>query len=237
MRNNGQKPPLVVFFDIDGTLLASGGAGKIALEEALLAEFQLEAIRLHVPYAGRTDVAIARDLLEGHGIEASARNLSLLHESYLRRLPEALHRKQGRVLPGVLELLQGLRGRGPRALVGLLTGNIRRGGQVKLGHYGIQDYFAFGGFGDDCLHRDDVARSAWQAAQAYYGGPLSIERTWVVGDTPLDVSCARAIGARVAAVATGFHSVAELAEAKPDLLVETLAERAAQECFLAEMLD
>jgi phosphoglycolate phosphatase len=223
MRNDGSGQAWVVLFDIDGTLLASGGAGKLALEEALLHEFQLEAIRLQVPYSGRTDVAIARDLLRGHDLQAHPEHVERLHEAYLRRLPEALVRRQGNVLPGVLELLQALRCR-QDVLVGLLTGNIRRGAAVKLGHFGIHDYFAFGGFGDGLLERDEVARAAWQAAEAHHGGGLLPERTWVIGDTPLDVQCARAIGAKAAAVATGFHTLEELAACQPDLLLKSLAE-------------
>src|SRR6516225_4831205 len=96
--NGHAHPPWVFLFDIDGTLLASGGAGKLALEEALLHEFQLEAIRLQVPYSGRTDVAIGFDLLRGHELPATTEHVNRLHESYLKRLPEALARRKGRIL-------------------------------------------------------------------------------------------------------------------------------------------
>lgn len=222
--NNGRsQSPWVFLFDIDGTLLASGGAGKLALEEALLHEFQLEAIRLQVPYSGRTDVAIAFDLLRGHELPATTEHVTRLHDSYLKRLPAALTQRKGRILPGVEDLLRALHQRDD-VLIGLLTGNIRRGAAVKLGHYGIYEYFPFGGFGDGLLERNDVACTAWKAALSHFGRPLDPARTWVIGDTPLDVSCARAIGARVAAVATGSHPIDELAACQPDLLVESLAE-------------
>ncbi len=224
MRNDTISSPFVFLFDIDGTLLASGGAGKAALEEALLSEFQLDQIRLQVPYAGRTDIAIAHDLLTGHGVPSTKENLHRLHEAYLQRLPEALSRKQGHVLPGVLQLLQALEQMHESVLVGLLTGNIRQGAQVKLGHYEIAHYFGFGGFGDGLLDRNHVAESAWSEAQRHYAGDLAKSRTWVIGDTPLDVMCARAIGVNVLAVATGFHSMEELASAQPDLLLESLAD-------------
>jgi phosphoglycolate phosphatase-like HAD superfamily hydrolase len=221
--NGHAHPPWLFLFDIDGTLLASGGAGKLALEEALLHEFQLEAIRLQVPYSGRTDVAIAFDLLRGHELPATTEHVNRLHESYLQRLPEALGRRKGRILPGMEELLRALRQRDD-VLIGLLTGNIRRGAAVKLGHYGIYDYFPFGGFGDGLLDRNEVACAAWEAALSHCGSSLDPARTWVIGDTPLDISCARAIGAHVAAVATGSHPIDELAACKPDLLVESFAE-------------
>lgn len=215
--------PPVILFDIDGTLLASGGAGKIALEEALLAEFGLDGIRHHVPYAGRTDVAIGRDLLKAHGIDPTETRLKKLQESYLHRLPEALNRLEGKILPGVVRLLDALRAHHEPVLIGLLTGNIRRGASVKLGHFGIDHYFRFGGFGDGLLERDEVARAAWsEACLLHHPEKLAIERTWVIGDTPLDISCARHIGAKVLAVSTGHHAHDELATGKPDLLVSSL---------------
>lgn len=215
--------PFVFLFDIDGTLLSSGGAGKHALEEALLSEFGLDGIRVHVPYSGRTDVAISRDLLAAHDIEPTDERLSQLREAYLTRLPNALTSKQGKILPGVVELLDGLRACHEPVLIGLLTGNIRRGASVKLGHYGIDHYFGFGGFGDGLLTRDDVAHSAWRNAQEHHRAELSPAKTWVIGDTPLDISCARTIGVNVLAVATGHHPVEELESHQPDLLLSTLA--------------
>lgn len=215
--------PAVILFDIDGTLLASGGAGKLALEEALLAEFGLDGIRHHVPYAGRTDVAIGRDLLHAHGIDPTEERLKQLQESYLKRLPEALNRLQGKILPGVVKLLDALRSTDQPVLIGLLTGNIRRGAGVKLGHFGIDHYFRFGGFGDGLLDRDQVARAAWSEAQLHHHpNELSIERTWVIGDTPLDITCARHIGAKVLAVTTGHHTIDQLAAHRPDLLLSSL---------------
>jgi phosphoglycolate phosphatase-like HAD superfamily hydrolase len=129
------------------------------------------------------------------------------------------------VLPGIEAFLNTLAGRDDVA-VGLLTGNLRAGARLKLGHYGLFDHFAFGGFGDHHWERDDVAREALAAVQAHLNGRARTERIWVIGDTPLDVQCARAIGANVAAVATGWHSREELAAAKPDLLLTDLSDPA-----------
>lgn len=214
--------PFVFLFDIDGTLLSSGGAGKHALEEALLQEFGLDGIRVHVPYSGRTDVAISRDLLEAHDITPTEERLQRLQDAYLQRLPDALVTKQGSILPGVVAMLDNLVSMKEEVLIGLLTGNVRRGAAVKLGHFSIYHYFRFGGFGDGVLTRDDVARAAWQAAQSEHQEELLPERTWVLGDTPLDISCARTIGARVVAVTTGHHSKEELASHRPDMLLDSL---------------
>lgn len=212
----------VFLFDIDGTLLSSGGAGKAAIEGALAAEFGVE-VRGHVTYSGRTDRAIARDLLHMHELEDSPENWRRLVAAYLQRLPAALAGHRGQVLPGIAALLEHL-GERREVAVGLLTGNLREGARVKLGHYGLHHHFAFGGFGDHHLDRDEVARAALAAACGHVPWAVCPERTWVIGDTPLDVRCARAIGARVAAVATGWHSLAELEAARPDLLLADLAD-------------
>src|SRR5437016_5826110 len=112
---------IVCLFDIDGTLLASGGAGKAALELAFTEEFGV-ALRVQVPYSGRTDRAIARELLQAHDIEHSPQNWERLRDGYLARLPDSLNRHNGRVLPGILRLLEALQARTDIAL-GLLTGN------------------------------------------------------------------------------------------------------------------
>ncbi len=134
-----------------------------------------------------------------------------------------MHSLQGRVLPGIADLLKTLSERDD-VLVGLLTGNVRAGARVKLGFFGLYDYFTCGGFGDVHLDRDDVAHEAVGAVQLRLNGSMVRDRVWVIGDTPLDVRCARAIGASVAAVATGWHSTAELAAHAPDLLLTDLSD-------------
>jgi phosphoglycolate phosphatase-like HAD superfamily hydrolase len=213
---------IVCLFDIDGTLLASGGAGKAALELAFTEEFGV-ALRIQIPYSGRTDRAIARDLLRLHDVDDTPQNWQKLQAGYLARLPDSLNRHHGRVLPGILQLLQTLRARADVA-IGLLTGNVRAGARVKLGHYGLFEHFAFGGFGDLHFDRDDVAREALTAVRSHLGESISAERIWVIGDTPLDVRCARAIGAKVVAVATGVHSYEELRVTAADLTLHDLSD-------------
>jgi phosphoglycolate phosphatase-like HAD superfamily hydrolase len=213
----------VLLFDIDGTLIRSGGAGKAAMEDALRDEFGLSEVRDGVPYSGRTDPSIARDLLRVHGIEPSAANAQRLKTAYLRHLPETLKRYAGIVLPGIRELLEHLRDTNSVA-VGLLTGNIREGARQKLSHFGLWQHFPFGGFADDIHDRDDVARGALTETQRHLKREIRPENIWVIGDTPLDVKCARAIGAKSVAVATGWHSVEELTEAKADWVLADLCD-------------
>ena len=215
----------VCLFDIDGTLLSSGGAGKAAMEAALVSEFGVREVRGAVPFSGRTDRSIGRDLLRTHGVEPTPENWQRLLAAYLRHLPACLASHKGQVLPGIVWLLEHLAGRDGVA-VGLLTGNVRDGARLKLGHYDLFHHFAFGGYGDHHWERNDVAREALAAVRGHHNGSVELDRIWVIGDTPLDVRCARAIGVKVAAVATGLHPLAELAAERPDCLLADLSDPA-----------
>jgi phosphoglycolate phosphatase-like HAD superfamily hydrolase len=208
----------VCLFDIDGTLLASGGAGKAAMEAALVSEFGVTDVNHDVPFSGRTDRAIGRDLLRLHGLAQTEENWQRFLAGYLGNLPGYLSSHNGRVLPGITVLLERLAIHDEVA-VGLLTGNVREGARLKLGHYGLYHHFGFGGFGDHYLDRDDVAREALEVVRQKFGDQIDLDRIWVIGDTPLDVQCARCIGVRVAAVGTGWHSLEELEAAEPDLIL------------------
>ena len=218
------RMPLILLFDIDGTLVRTGGAGKIAMEAALRDEFAIAEILDSIPYSGRTDRAIGRDLLAVHGIDPTPANQQTLHEGYLSRLPQALYDHPGHVCAGIEPLLTLLRPR-TDVLLGLLTGNVRRGAVHKLGHYGLWDPFSgLGGFGDDHYERDDVARLALSEVETHLGTRVDPRSIWVIGDTPLDVKCARAIGANAVAVATGWHSLDELAATDAELVLPDLSD-------------
>ena len=212
----------IVLWDIDGTLIRSGGAGKLAMETALRSVFGLRDILDTVPYSGRTDVAIGRDLLAVHGLPASDDNQHLLREAYLRELPVALKSAGGTVLPGILALLERFHRR-EGIVQGLLTGNVRRGAKTKLEHFGLWDFFRLGGFGDGHSDRDDVARSAIAAVKQHVGS-VNPDEVWIIGDTPLDVKCARAVGAKAIAVATGWVSLEELKRCEPDYAFADLSD-------------
>jgi phosphoglycolate phosphatase-like HAD superfamily hydrolase len=213
----------ICLFDIDGTLLRSGGAGKAAMESALQEIFQVTLATEQVSYSGRTDRAIGRDLFQIHGVELNQANWVRFVDAYLERLPAYLESMQGTICPGIAELLDEL-DRWPDITVGLLTGNLRAGAKVKLGHFGLHERFLFGGFGDHHWERDDVALEAVQAIENHLGVSVPPERIWVIGDTPLDIRCARAVGARAVAVATGWDDAAVLSAANPDLLLNDLSD-------------
>ncbi len=214
---------LTCLFDIDGTLITTGGAGRLALREALTVAFGVAEPTESVPISGRTDRGITRDMMLHHGIEPSVENWEKFRDAYFVQLPSVLERFGGRVLPGIKELLQTLAARDDVA-VGLLTGNTRKGASLKLGHFALADYFEFGGFGDHHLVRDDVAHEALQEVRTRFGARFKPDRLWVIGDTPLDVQCARAINASVIAVETGTHPREELQACQPDALLADLSD-------------
>lgn len=215
-RLSGTNEMHVLLFDIDGTLLSSGGAGQSAMEAALRKEFLPTLPKVDIPTAGRTDRAICRDLFLQFGLEDRPEVWARFQAAYFSELPRHLERRNGMVLPGVRELLSRVSARDD-ILVGLLTGNFREGARLKLSHHGLDHHFRCGGYGDRHLDRDDVAREAWQAAREV-APHADIERTWVIGDTPSDIRCARAIGAKVLAVATGIFAVEDLSSHGPDVL-------------------
>lgn len=212
----------VLLFDIDGTLISTGGAGMASLLAAMREEFGVEEPQ-EVPVSGRTDRGIAANLFACHAIENSDENWWRFRQAYLRNLRAHLPQKQGRVLPGVSQLLETV-SRHHRTLVGLLTGNVRDGASLKLQHYGLASHFAFGGFGDHHADRNAVAAEALAASRTHASNlGHAPDEVWVIGDTPLDVACARSIGARAVAVATGGFSKEQLAASAPDVLVEDFA--------------
>jgi phosphoglycolate phosphatase-like HAD superfamily hydrolase len=212
-------------FDIDGTLIASRGAGQEATFAALTEAFNVRVTRDGISFAGRTDRAIASDVFRAHGIPNTAANWELFQRVYLEQLRLQLQRRNGEILRGVSQVLQRLLC-DARNHLGLLTGNIRAGAEQKLRHYQLWQHFAFGGFGDEHESRNDVAQLAYAAACAHLGTRIHAQDVWVVGDTVYDIHCARSIGANVIAVATGGTSAEELAAAGPDRLLHDLTELA-----------
>jgi len=217
----------ICLFDIDGTLIRSGGAGQGAFEIILLEQFGISNGCEGVPFSGRTDRAILAELFERHAIENTGDNWLRFRSAYLDRLPQMLSERAGHVLPGVVELLAHLRERDD-VLVGLLTGNIAEGARVKLSHYDLHHHFDFGGYGDVHVDRNQVAHQALESALAHHAevtsSPDGDAQVWVIGDTPLDIAAARAIGARAVAVVTGWHSRERLAAAEPDVLLDDLSD-------------
>lgn len=212
----------LVLFDIDGTLLTSGGAGEKALRLALKDRFGRDDDLSGIEIAGKTDSGIARRIFESHNIDPSPENLSAFYDGYVEHLARELPLTAGRLLPGILDLLEALKAR-PHVALALLTGNLRRGANLKLTHYGVWNYFEFGAFADDHFDRNELGRFARGRALEAHGVEIPADRVFVIGDTPHDIDCGRAFGAKTVAVATGNFSREMLAAHKPEFLFDDLS--------------
>jgi len=199
----------LILWDIDGTLIVSGRAGIFALAKAFARIYGHEPDFSRLDVSGRTDQWIARLVLEQQGVPATPTNIHDYLESYLQCLPGELQARPGRVLPGIIELLERFHAH-PGVAQGLLTGNLQEGARLKLEHYRVWHYFSFGAFGDDSAMRNELGPHAVRRAQEKHGTEFARSEVYVIGDTPHDIACGQAIGAKTIGVATGSFSVAEL---------------------------
>jgi phosphoglycolate phosphatase len=213
----------LLLFDIDGTLIHSGGAGVHALKSAFTERFGVIDDLHDIEIAGMTDSGIVVSILNKHKIPATNENISAFLDSYVHFLSLELPRRMGRLLPGVLELLEKLKLR-PHLVLALLTGNVSRGAQLKLEHYGVWHFFEFGAFADDHHDRNRLGTVARARAKEKHGRQFSASEIDVIGDTPRDIACGKAFGARTIAVATGTWSRDQLAKHQPDFLIDDLSD-------------
>lgn len=214
--------PRLVLFDIDLTLIASAGGGRIAMESAFARLWAVERATAGISFDGRTDRGIFIEVLERHGKGGAEldTNLARYMEAYLEDLPASLAAKGGSVLPGVPELLAALAAEQPG--FGLATGNVRRGAEAKLRHFGLWEHFLGGGFGDDHAVRADlVAAGIRELAQCLETNP-DPRSAIVLGDTPLDIEAAHRAGAKAMGVGTGRFTAEELLAAGADVAFEDL---------------
>ncbi|MBN2506853.1 MAG: HAD hydrolase-like protein [Verrucomicrobia bacterium] len=212
----------LVLFDIDGTLIRTGGAGQKAFDRVCETQFNVPNGTVQLAFAGRTDPAIVRDFFKRHRIEPSPDNFRRFLDAYVFWLDHLMAQYPGQVLSGVRELLRGFEALPQPPVLGLLTGNIRLGAQIKLTYYRLWEHFRMGAFGDDHEDRNQLAVVALERGCRQLRTRLRGDEVLVVGDTPRDIACSRMIGARVLAVATGGSPYAELACHQPDWLVSTL---------------
>lgn len=214
---------IVVFWDIDGTLLTTGRAGIFAWEDACrevtghVLDFQ------QLKTDGLTDHQVALEIMKHARFEPNDDALARMVAFYEGRLPERLHMRQGRVLHGVREILEHLRANRPDVHSMLLTGNTAAGARAKLAHYNLQEFFEGGSFSQDEGPRSGIAARALAAVREKFPeAAIEPGHVFVVGDTPHDIHCAQAIGARTIAVASGVYKVDELRQHGAWHVVETL---------------
>jgi phosphoglycolate phosphatase-like HAD superfamily hydrolase len=216
----------LLLFDIDGTLLDTGGAGAGALLDAAESVFGVRREDLPpLDLAGATDGGVIRKLFDDARHEFGEEKACAFREYYLVRLQERLRHPgfTGRLLGGVAPLLSLLEESNGFA-IGLLTGNLRRGAQFKLDRFGIAHHFADGGFGDDGEHRNDLGPIAVRRMEAITGRVFAPTQVVVIGDTPKDIACAHAMGARCLAVATGKFDRLSLTPFAPWMVLDDLAD-------------
>jgi phosphoglycolate phosphatase len=226
----------LVLFDIDGTLVLTGGAGIRAMNRACEAVVGHPEGLKGVAVAGRTDRSILMDALSRAGHTLDEELLARLREQYIANLREEIERP-GRpqtteflgsrgnikaVMPGIRELLDALQARDD-VFVGLLTGNFEAGARIKLEHFDLWKYFRCGAFGDDSADRNALVPFALERARRCGLPDLAAADILVIGDTPHDVACALAVGAVPVGVATGGYTPDQLRESGADIVFEDLS--------------
>jgi phosphoglycolate phosphatase len=226
----------LVLFDIDGTLVLTGGAGIRALNRAGHAVLGVENMIDGVQVAGRTDWIILHDAVRRHGHHLDDDLLGRLRVEYLCRLREEIllpGRGVKAVMPGIEDLLAALDGRDD-VFLGLLTGNFQESARIKLEHFDLWGYFKCGAFGDDAADRDALVPFALERARSCGLNGVAYGDVFVIGDTPHDVACANAVGASPIAVATGSYTIDQLRETGAPVVLENLSDTEAVVRLIAE---
>ncbi|HEY0255816.1 MAG TPA: HAD hydrolase-like protein, partial [Candidatus Methylacidiphilales bacterium] len=205
----------LLLWDIDGTLVCTDRAGERALLQAIRELYQLDwKDKLPIDLRGRTDRYILGQLLNHVGREIGPGEENRLKTAYLSILPRTLPAGKARLQPGIQKALDAVQAH-PEIHQGLLTGNLEEGARLKLTHLRIWHYFEFGAYADDSANRNELGPFALARAREKLGIDFAPGNVYIIGDTPHDIACGKAIGAKTIAVATGTFSVAELEAEKP----------------------
>ncbi|MCK5139491.1 MAG: HAD family hydrolase [Thermodesulfovibrionia bacterium] len=216
----------LILFDIDGTLIDTGGAGTMSLNRAFYKVFGIKDAFKGISMAGKTDIQIMKQGLKAHGLPHMDGNLRGIANAYLRFLADEIDNPRRKLKPGIREVLGLLREK--KMPLGLLTGNLEAGARIKLGSFGLNDYFPAGAFGSDHEDRDKLLPIALHKFSRI-GIDVSSKDCIVVGDTPRDVQCAKIHGAVSIAVATGPYSKQELLNTNADIVLDSFAD--AEHCM------
>ena len=205
----------LLLWDIDGTLVSMDRAGERALIASIRELYQRDlGEKLPMDMRGRTDTSIVRDLLAHVGVTGNPEEEKRLQGAYLSHLPATMPAGKARVLDGIHAALEAVHAH-PEIHQALLTGNLEAGAKLKLEFLGLWKYFEFGAFADDSHLRNELGPFALRRAKEKLGIDFSPDHVWIIGDTPHDIACGKAIGAKTIAVATGAFSVAELSALNP----------------------
>lgn len=217
--------PKVILFDIDGTLLLTGGAGRIAFERIFEEMFQIKNAWKGIVPDGKTDPIIIEELAEKNlNRNLTKKEYDELVKTYYEYFAEELPQSEKfRLMPGVEKLL-GLLSARENIFLGVATGNFEDPAWRKLDQAGFRNYFKFGGFGSDGRNREILTQKALERALEHIEGPIEEVETYVIGDTLHDIAAGKAMGAKTIAVATGSTSFETLAGAKPSRVFEDFSD-------------
>ncbi|MDE3083812.1 MAG: haloacid dehalogenase-like hydrolase [Verrucomicrobiota bacterium] len=216
----------LILWDIDGTLITSGGAGERALIAGLKTAFDVNGSLAWIDYSGRTDAWIAHEVLRHYGLPETPQNIQRYLEGYLQALTVEMANPRARLHAGILTLLETLHQR-PDVAQGLLTGNLEHGARIKLEHFAVWRYFEFGAYADDSAQRNELGPHALRRARERHGVDFSPERVFIIGDTPRDIECGKIIRAKTIAVATGKYSIEQLRAHEPTAVFSEFSDTAA----------
>jgi phosphoglycolate phosphatase-like HAD superfamily hydrolase len=211
-----------VLFDIDGTLIDPGGAGRRSVSKAFYQAFSIRDAFAGVTMAGKTDIQIMKEGLSIHGLSSGDGVLASIVSQYIGNLRIEINNKGKHVMPGVVGLLNALK-TGDGYWLGLLTGNIERGARIKLGAFDLNKYFPIGAFGDDNEDRNRLLPVAVEKLRKVENIDINYSDCIVIGDTPKDVQCSKPFGATSIVVSTGPYSYESLLEAGADYVLRDLS--------------
>ena len=212
-----------ILFDIDGTLIDSGGAGMLSLNLAFKEFFSVDDAFRAIRMAGKTDLQIVNEALRMHNIDSSNGNVPGFFASYVRHLEITIHGRKGHIKPGIRQALELLHVRDDIVL-GLLTGNIETGAMIKLEAFGLAEFFEAGAFGENDPDRNKLLPIAVEKLREKKGIEIDYSQCIVIGDTPRDVECSKPYGAYAIAVATGPYSYDELSGTAADAVFHDLSD-------------
>ncbi len=219
----------LILFDIDGTLVHTGHAGTKAFAKTFATEFDLHHGSEKMKFAGRTDVSLVREFFKIHGLDESPAHFRQFFARYVFWLDHILAPSTGHACKGIFEFIRDLQALPNAPVLGLLTGNIQLGAEIKLRHFGLWEKFVMGGFADDHEDRNHIAVAALERGRRVLGKNLQPQEIVVIGDTPFDVRCGKFIGAKTLAVATGGSTFEELKPCGADWTVADLTQINVQE--------
>lgn len=214
----------LILFDIDGTLIDSGGAGTLSLNLAFKELFSIDNAFEGISMAGKTDIQIIKEGIVKHNLPSNNGLIPAIVNAYIKNLMIEINNDKKHIKPGINKALESISKQNSNYQLGLLTGNIKQGAQIKLKPFGLNRYFPSGAFGSDDEDRNKLLPIALDRFKTILNREINFKDCIIIGDTPLDVYCAKPYGASCIAVATGHYPISSLIRAGADIVMEDLSD-------------